>query len=316
MNLRTAAEWGSLQGNVRQVISVSGRSWMAEVPRRTFLKGVAASVGTATVLGACDSDTDEAARGLVDHDAPQRSPNPPPSAPPGILQFFTRHEFATVAAIAEQIFPADDEAPGATEAGVANFVDRMMASYQGFAQPTYRSPPYMETYEGRVPAPRPDIVFVPEDEAERYGFQSQLGPQDIYREGLAALDRHCRDQRGGSFIDLNEDQQVAVLRDLEDDEIDTFDDPSAALFFQILHDDTMQGVFGDPLYGGNRDKIGWKMIGYPGAWRGYQPSQMRSDGFTFAEPVSLAEAAHFHPGEPANEHVKLPVQGSNRRRRR
>lgn len=286
------------------------------LPRRAFLKGVAASVGTATVLGACDTDADEIARGPVEYDAPQRSPNPPPTAPHGILQFLTRHEFATVAAIAEAIFPADEETPGAGDAGVANFIDRMLGAYDGFAQPTYTSGPFMETYQGRVPADRPDTVFVPEDQADRYGFQSPLGPQEIYRRGLAALDEHCREEHGEAFVDLDAERQVAVLEDLEDDEIDGFDDPSAATFFAILHADTMQGLFGDPMYGGNRDKIGWKMIGYPGAWRGYQPAQMRSEGFTFDQPVSLAEAPHFHAGEPVNEHVELPVQGSNRRRRR
>lgn len=232
------------------------------------------------------------------------------------MGFFTREEFATVAAITERIFPPDEQEPGAREAGVPEFIDRMLGSYHEFAEPTYRSGPYMQTYTGREPPARPGTVFVPEEEAERYGFQSQLGPQDIYRRGLSALDAFCRAEHGDRFSELEEEQQISVLEQVEDGDVDAFTDPSASLFFQVVYDHTIQGVFSDPIYGGNRGKIGWEMIAYPGAWRGYQPSQMQTEGFTFPEPVSLADAPHFHAGEPVDEHVVLPVQGSDRRRRR
>lgn len=287
---------------------------MPTFPRRTFLKGVAASVGAATVLGACDAP-DETVASPIDHDAPQRSPRPPSPAPSGIQQFLSRHEYVTVEAVAEQILPGDGGV-GATELGVATFVDRKLASYDAFAQPTYRSGPFMETFAGSRPPERPDVIFVPEQEAERYGFQSRLPPQDIYRRGIAALDSYTQEEHGGRFVDLDDDDRESVLEQVENGDLDAFTDPTSSLFFQVIYDDTMQGAFSDPLYGGNRNKLGWMMIGYPGAWRGYQPSQMRTEGFRFAEPVSLADAPHFHPGEPVDDDVLLPVQGSDRRRRR
>ena len=35
-------------------------------------------------------------------------------------------------------------------------------------------------------------------------------------------------------------------------------------FFNLLLATTLQGFFADPVYGGNRDKAAWKMIGFPG----------------------------------------------------
>ena len=59
------------------------------------------------------------------------------------------------------------------------------------------------------------------------------------------------------------DQQNKVLQDMEQGRV-TFDTVSAQEFFNLLLATAMQGFFGDPIYGGNRDKAAWKMIGFPG----------------------------------------------------
>jgi len=54
-------------------------------------------------------------------------------------------------------------------------------------------------------------------------------------------------------------------------------EPNAFLgqFFRIVREHTIQGFFGDPAYGGNRDTVGWKLVGFPGAQWGYSLEQMQ-----------------------------------------
>jgi gluconate 2-dehydrogenase gamma chain len=84
-----------------------------------------------------------------------------------------------------------------------------------------------------------------------------------YTAGLAALDAHARGAAGKPFADLDADRQDALLRDLEQDVAKGFT-PSAAAFFELVLGHTLEGTFSDPYYGGNRDFIGWELIGYPG----------------------------------------------------
>lgn len=288
------------------------------LPRRAFLKGTAAAVGAVAVGGACQQDQAHEQLGPTSFDAPQRSPQPPVSpAPIGILAFFTRAEYQAVDAMTERIYPTGDDGPGARAAGVANYIDKLLAAYEGFPEPTYDDGPYMETYSGTLPPPaRPGVVYVPEDEADRYGFQSGLSPQQIYRAGLESLEAYCESEHGQRFMLLDEDTQDEVLVALEDGEADGFDEPTSETLFALVRAHTLQGMFGDPLYGGNRNKLGWAAIGYPGAWRAYNPRDMRTEGYRVDEPVSLLEAPHFHAGDPVNDKVVLPVRGSERSMRR
>jgi gluconate 2-dehydrogenase gamma chain len=84
-----------------------------------------------------------------------------------------------------------------------------------------------------------------------------------YMAGLAALDAHARGAAGKPFADLDADRQDALLHDLEQNAAQGFA-PSAAAFFELVLGHTLEGTFSDPYYGGNRDFIGWELIGYPG----------------------------------------------------
>ena len=86
---------------------------------------------------------------------------------------------------------------------------------------------------------------------------------ESYRLGLGALDRHAREARGASFTSLPAEQQDSVLADLEANRIPGFD-PDAATFFELVREHTLEGTFCDPAYRGNRDFVGWEMLGYPG----------------------------------------------------
>ena len=84
---------------------------------------------------------------------------------------------------------------------------------------------------------------------------------------------------------------------------------SGEAFFHVLRRHTSEGMFSDPVYGGNRGMAGWLLIGYPGAQRAYTEADIREEG-TVRPPQSIVEMNHFHPGQDANEHVILPVSGS------
>ncbi|MEA2401680.1 MAG: gluconate 2-dehydrogenase gamma chain [Thermoleophilaceae bacterium] len=114
-------------------------------------------------------------------------------------------------------------------------------------------------------------------------FRDQQG---FYREALRELDRHCGEQHGARFAELDEGRQDAVVG-----ELDTLarEDTSHSLLgrlFALVREHTVQGMFCDPAYGGNRDGAGWRLVGFPGAQWGYRVEQMRR-GFDATEiPLS------------------------------
>jgi gluconate 2-dehydrogenase gamma chain len=134
---------------------------------------------------------------------------------------------------------------------------------------------------------------VNEDNVSRYGFQSILTPQDLYRRGLESLEAYCQSAHGAPFTELSEEQQDTVVAALASDEADGFEAPSGAAFFSMLRNHTIEGMFSDPLYGGNQGMAGWKLIGYPGA-RGFYTAQELVDPNFSAEPVSLADMPNGH----------------------
>ena len=87
--------------------------------------------------------------------------------------------------------------------------------------------------------------------------------QDFYRRGLAALDAHCRTAYNKPFAQLSAAQQDEVITALEAGKATGFT-PSSDVFFRVIHEHTLQGMFGDPVYGGNKNFAGWDLIGYPG----------------------------------------------------
>lgn len=99
--------------------------------------------------------------------------------------------------------------------------------------------------------------------------------QETYRRGLAAVDAYSQSQYNNGFVKLTPTQQDAVLSDMEDDKATGFYGPGAAAFFATLVQHAREGIFCDPLYGGNQNLAGWKMIGFPGAQVGYGDTQMR-----------------------------------------
>ena len=112
--------------------------------------------------------------------------------------------------------------------------------------------------------------------------------QDFYRRGLAQLDAYCRKTHNTSFQHLNAAQQDEVLAALDEGKATGFTWPTAQDFFKTVRTHTMEGMFADPLYGGNKDFAGWRLVGFPGAQAMFTPIDMQSkQAFTRAPMVGL-----------------------------
>ena len=141
------------------------------------------------------------------------------------LRFFDEGEALLAAAAASRIFPSDVSGPGAKEAGVVIYIDRQLAGPYGSDRYRYTQGPF-------------------EDAPAEFGYQGKATPREIYREGLKGLT---------GFDQLNAEEQDATLERIE-----------ASVFFSLLRQHTIEGMFSDPMHGGNADMVGWQLIGYPG----------------------------------------------------
>jgi len=114
--------------------------------------------------------------------------------------------------------------------------------------------------------------------------------QDFYRRGLAQLDAYCRKTYDQPFVKLVPVQQDEVIGALEQGKASEFEFPTAQAFFNTLRAHTMEGMFADPVYGGNRDFAGWKLVGFPGAQLFYTSADLASKEAFARAPVTGLQA--------------------------
>jgi gluconate 2-dehydrogenase gamma chain len=167
------------------------------------------------------------------------------------LRFFTAEEARIISAACERIFPRDASGPGATDAGVVIYIDRQLGGPYGRDKYRYAKAPFVSS--------------VPE-----HGYQGQENPRQIYRAGIREL---------GNFADLPVDAQIQKLIQIE-----------RSRFFELLRTHTIEGMFCDPMHGGNADLVGWKLIGYPGPQMNYRDDIDRHFGQAWRpRPASLKQ---------------------------
>jgi gluconate 2-dehydrogenase gamma chain len=184
------------------------------------------------------------------------------------LRFFTESEAAIVAAAVARIFPSDESGPGAREAGVVIFIDRQLAGPWGRDARRYTHEPFEE-------------VLVPE-----FGYQGKGSPRDVYRQGVKDL---------AGFDALTPAQQDEKLQRIEN-----------SVFFQLLRRNTIEGMFSDPIHGGNVDMVGWQLIGFPGPRMSNVNDINKHNGEAFRpKPVSLSQVvpSPVRPSEEQTESV-------------
>ena len=109
--------------------------------------------------------------------------------------------------------------------------------------------------------------------------------QDFYRRGLAQLDAYCRKTYGGPFARLAPAQQDEVIKALEENKAAEFTWPTAQAFFNTIRTHTMEGMFADPIYGGNKDFAGWRLVGFPGGQLLFTPEDLESTQAFTREPI-------------------------------
>ena len=193
---------------------------------------------------------------------------PPIPVRPGPWLYFTADEVAAIEAIVDRLIPADESGPGGKGAGCAVFIDRQLAGAFGDARALYMRAPFAAGTPSQ-------------------GFQSSIVPKERYRISLAALDEYCKATFAGKgFAALNAAQQDQILHGLEAGDI-KLKDGSGKEFFEGILANAMEGFFADPIYGGNRDMAGWKLVGFPGARYDYRDHIAKHNQPYPLPPVSI-----------------------------
>jgi gluconate 2-dehydrogenase gamma chain len=207
---------------------------------------------------------------------------PAPGTPSITYLFLNREEAAFVESAVSRLIPADAKWPGALEVGVSNFIDKQLAGAWGTGERLYRSGPW-----------RPGTPT--------QGYQLPFTPAELFRAALGAINKDLA-LAGTPFPSMNPEQQDAYLHGLETGEKDLGGVP-CKVFFEHLWQCTVEGFFSDPVYGGNRDMMAWRMVGFPGAYASYYELVDRHGIKVDRAPTSLAEDVQGHmtmnPGIPA-----------------
>jgi gluconate 2-dehydrogenase gamma chain len=233
------------------------------LPRRKFLLS-AGLAGTAIAAGISEQV-----------EAQSRPAAPVPAAAPTAIDTepfvtLTPLEAAFIVAAVDTLIPADDLSPSGSDCGVAVFIDRQLGSAWGGGAKMYRSGPF---HKGK-----------PEQ-----GYQLALTPREYFAAGIVAANAWSRKTYGKEFDRLATIDRVATLKAMEEGKAE-FENFNARTFFGQLHALAMAGFFADPIYGGNRDKVGWKMIGFPGLPATYADKiDAYRDTRYVAEPQSIAD---------------------------
>ena len=116
--------------------------------------------------------------------------------------------------------------------------------------------------------------------------------QDFYRRGLKQLDAYCQATHKQGFTQLPAAKQDEVITAMVEGKATGFTYPTAQAFFNTVRMHTMEGMFSDPVYGGNKDFAGWKLVGFPGAQAAFTQADMQSkQAFTRAPIIGLQAKA-------------------------
>jgi len=248
---------------------------MSKISRRGLIKkaGAAGAVALApTVIGTAAAqpamDVAQAARPGPAPD--QRGTNQAPIT----YIFFNPAEAAFLEAAVARLIPADERWPGALECGVTNYIDKQMAGAWGAGERLYRSGPWQRGLPGQ-------------------GYQLPYTPAELFRTAIGAINKELSRT---PFAKMTPEQQDAYLKELETGDKDLGGVPGR-VFFADLWQATNEGFFSDPVYGGNRDMMAWRMIGFPGAYASYYDLVDKHGIRVEREPMSLAQdaAGHLHP---------------------
>jgi gluconate 2-dehydrogenase gamma chain len=207
------------------------------IGRRNFLKGA----GAASTAAAAALTGGLATRAEGQTPTEQAKPTTPASEP---LMTLTPTEAAFLGAVYDAFIPADQYSPSGTDCGLVVYIDRQLAGAWGNGARFYRAGPFLQ---GK-----------PEQ-----GYQLELTPREFFAAGIAAANEWSRRTYGKDFDRLDPAQRDEALKTMDAGKAE-FTNFNSKYFFELLYGSAMEGFFADPIYGGNRSKVSWKMVGYPG----------------------------------------------------
>jgi gluconate 2-dehydrogenase gamma chain len=211
------------------------------LPRRQFLLG-AGLAGASVATGLAGAPAPAAAQTVA---AAPAAPAAATTAEPETYLTLTATEVAFLSAAADTIIPADELSPSGTDCGVVTYIDRQLAGAFGAGAKMYRMGPFRR---GK-----------PEQ-----GYQLALTSREYFAAGIEAANDWSRKTFGKDFDRLSPAERAAAFTQMEQGKA-KFEHFSATAFFNRVLNVVAEGFFSDPMYGGNRDKAGWKMLGFPGA---------------------------------------------------
>ncbi len=160
--------------------------------------------------------------------------------------FFNLEEQAFIEAVVNHMIPADALSPKGTEIGVNIYIDRALADGWGKGERLYVHGPWKKG-------------------SPTQGYQLALTPAELYRVCITKSNLACTKLYGKDFDQISSDQRQEFLLALSSGKIEFAGGPSSKTFFDMLYQNIMEGMFSDPIYGGNQNKAGWRLIGFPGA---------------------------------------------------
>jgi gluconate 2-dehydrogenase gamma chain len=226
------------------------------IARRSFLKGAgAAGTAAATALSGALATPAQAEIN--------------PGAPDALLTL-TATEAAFLSAAYDIFIPADKLSPSGTDCGLVIFMDRQLAGAWGGGAKLYRSGPFIE---GK----------------REQGYQLSLTPREFFAAGIKAVNQWSRKTYGKDFDRLSPGERETALKTMDEGKAQ-FNEINAKQFFEMLLASAMEGFFADPVYGGNRDKVSWRMVGYPGLPATYASRALEYRGKKIVlEPQSIAD---------------------------
>lgn len=202
--------------------------------RRQLLKG--ALVGGVAIGAAPAVSVAQAATNAKGEDS---------DAPVPAYVFLTPAEASFVEALVDHMVPADQLTPKGTDLGINIFIDRALAGSWGKGDRMYMQGPWQQGTPSQ-------------------GYQSPLLPSQLYRAGIAGTNEACEKLYGKSFDLLDANQKDDILKQLDAGKIAFDGGLPSKTFFNILYKSVVEGMFSDPIYGGNANKAGWKLLGFPG----------------------------------------------------
>jgi len=243
---------------------------MAEdtIPRRDFLKGAgAAGTAVATALtGAVTVPSEATAQTPAMTSVKDVAAVPQPEP----LLILTATEAAFLSAAYDTFIPADRLSPSGTDCGLVTFMDRQLAGAWGSGAKLYRSGPFIQG-------------------TPQQGYQLPLTPREFFAEGIRAANDWSRKTYGKEFDRLSPADRDAALKLMEEGKTD-LGSISSRQFLNMLLQSAMEGFFADPIYGGNRNKVSWRMVGYPGLPAAYSKKALEYRGKKVVlEPQSIAD---------------------------